>query len=211
MKKSSAVILLITSLLILDQVLKVYIKLNVPYGSGFDLLGLSWAKIHFVENEGMAFGFSLGGYYGKLFLSVFRIIMIGFLIYLLRELIRAKQSMGLVLSFGLIVAGAIGNMIDSAFYGMVFSRSSFHHRDLAIFLPEGGGYSSFLHGNVVDMLYFPMVNTTWPEWMPYFGGKSFQFFKPVFNIADSAITCGVASILLFHRSFFKTEESVSEH
>ncbi len=211
MKKSTAVVLLIVLVLVLDQILKVYVKLNIPYGSGFDILGWSKAKIHFVENDGMAFGFSFGGYYGKLFLSVFRIIMIGFLIYLLRELIKAKQPMGLVLSFGLIVAGAIGNMIDSAFYGVIFSESSFHHRDLATFMPENGGYSSFLHGNVVDMFYFPLVNTTWPEWMPIVGGNRFQFFKPVFNVADSAISVGVASILLFHRSFFKNDEAINKN
>lgn len=206
MKKSTTVALIIIAVLILDQWLKIYVKLNIPYGNGFDILGWSKAKIHFVENDGMAFGFSFGGYYGKLFLSVFRIVMIGFLFYLLSGLIKSKQSLGLIISFGLIVAGAIGNMIDSAFYGLIFSESSYHHRDIATFLPEGGGYSSFLHGNVVDMLYFPLINTTWPEWVPIWGGKAFQFFKPVFNIADSSITCGVASILLFHRSFFKNEQ-----
>jgi len=206
LKRSTAVILVIVGVLVLDQVLKIYVKLNIPYLSGFDILGWSKAKIHFIENDGMAFGFSFGGYYGKLFLSLFRIVMIGFLIYLLKELIRSKESIGLVISFGLIVAGAIGNMIDCAFYGLIFSESGYHSREVAEFLPEGGGYASFLHGNVVDMFYFPLVNTTWPDWVPHFGGRPFQFFKPVFNIADSAITCGVASILLFHRSFFKAEE-----
>lgn len=205
MKKSIIVAIVIIGVLILDQWLKIYVKLNIPYGNGFDILGWSKAKIHFVENDGMAFGFSFGGYYGKLFLSVFRIVMIGFLFYLLSGLIKSKQSIGLIVSFGLIVAGAIGNMIDSAFYGLIFSESSYHHRELATFLPDEGGYSSFLHGNVVDMLYFPLFDTTWPDWIPILGGKTFQFFKPVFNIADSSITCGVASIILFHRYFFKSD------
>lgn len=191
--------------MILDQVLKVYIKTNLEYGGSIDLLGLSWAKIHFVENEGMAFGFSFGGFYGKLFLSLFRIVMIGFLVYLLRGLIKAKESMGLVLSFGLIIAGAIGNMIDSAFYGLIFSESSFHHREIAQIFPPEGGYAGFLHGRVVDMLYFPLFDTTLPEWLPFWGGERFQFFKPVFNIADASISVGVACILLFHRSFFKAK------
>ncbi len=213
MKRSTTVILVIVGVLLLDQILKIYVKLNIPYLSGFDILGWSKAKIHFVENDGMAFGLSFGGAYGKLFLSLFRIVMIGFLIYLLKGLIKSKESIGLLISFGLIVAGAIGNMIDSAFYGLIFSESSYHHRDIATFMPPEGGYSSFLHGNVVDMLYFPLFDTRWPEWIPYFGGKPFQFFKPVFNIADSAISCGVASILLFHRSFFKNEiegENITE-
>ncbi len=205
MKRSTAAVLVILLILVLDQTLKFYVKLNIPYLDGFDILGWSKARIHFIENDGMAFGLSFGGEYGKLFLSLFRIVMIGFLIFLLRGLIKTGESMGLILSFSFIVAGAIGNMIDSAFYGMIFSKSNVHHREIATLFPPEGGYSSFLHGNVVDMFYFPLVNTTWPEWVPYFGGKSFQFFKPVFNIADSAITCGVASILLFHRNFFKSE------
>lgn len=211
MKKSTAVVLLILLVLVLDQALKFYIKLNVEYGSGFDILGLSWAKIHFVENKGMAFGITFGGDYGKLFLSLFRIVMIGFLVYLLRGLIKAQESMGLVLCFGLIIAGAIGNMIDSAFYAMIFSESSFHHRAVAQLFPEGGAYgaelplSGFLHGKVVDMFYFPLIDTVLPEWIPRWGGQSFQFFKPVFNIADAAISIGVASIIIFHRSFFKAK------
>jgi len=212
LKKTTAVFLVIFLVLVIDQALKIYVKLNIPYQGGFDILGFSKAKIFFIENKGMAFGMTLGGDYGKLILSLFRIIMIGFLFYLLNELNKSKQSLGLMISFGLIIAGAIGNMIDSAFYGMIFSESPYHSSEVATFMPEGGGYASFLHGKVVDMFYFPLFETTWPSWVPKLGGTSFQFFRPVFNIADSAITIGVFSIILFHRSFFKSEnQSIEEH
>ncbi len=165
------------------------------------MLGLNWARIHFVENEGMAFGISFGGRTGKLLLSIFRILMVGLLFYLMAGLVKAKESKWLVFSFALIIAGAIGNILDSAFYGLIFSESSYHS-DLATFMPDDGGYAGFLEGRVVDMLYFPLINTYWPDWMPVVGGDHFQFFRPVFNIADSAISVGVISILLFHRNFF---------
>jgi signal peptidase II len=192
-------------ILILDQILKIWVKTHIHYGDGFNLLGLTWARIHFVENEGMAFGLSFGGVIGKYILSIFRIIMVGFLFYILRNLLIHKETYGLLVSFSLIIAGAMGNILDSMFYGIIFSES-FYHGGLAVMFPEGGGYGSFLTGKVVDMLYFPMIDTVLPEWMPWVGGERFEFFRPVFNIADSAITVGVASILLFHRRFFKSEQ-----
>jgi len=188
-----------------DQCLKFYIKTNFQYGEGFDILGLSWAKIHFVENEGMAFGITFGGKAGKLFLSIFRIIMVGVLAYMIKKLIDAGESLGLLISFALIIAGALGNIIDSAFYGVFFTESTYHGSP-AEFLAGGGGYAPFLFGHVVDMFYFPLIDTTLPEWFPFWGGESFRFFKPVFNVADAAISVGVVSILLFHRSFFKDKE-----
>lgn len=175
----------------------------MEYGQEFGILGLSWARLHFVENEGMAFGISLGGNAGKLALSLFRIIAVVFLIYIIRTLIKAKESRGLLICFGLILAGAIGNILDSAFYGLMFSESRYHG-GLAQMFPEGGGYAPFLFGKVVDMLYFPMINTYLPEWVPLWGGERFQFFKPVFNIADAAISTGVISLILFHRKFLRT-------
>ena len=201
MKRSTIVFLSIIVVLILDQWLKIYIKTNIEYGSGFDILGWSKAKIHFVENKGMAFGITFGGETGKFILSIFRILMVGLLFYLMNGLIKAKESKWLIFSFSLIIAGAIGNIIDSAFYGLIFSNSS-AHSGLATFMPPEGGYATFLQGKVVDMLYFPLIDTYWPDWVPYFGGDHFQFFRPVFNIADASISTGVISILLFHRKFF---------
>jgi len=209
LKKSTIVLTTILLVLLLDQILKIYVKTHIHYGDGFDLLGLSWAKIHFVENEGMAFGLSFGGVTGKYVLSIFRIFMAAFLVYILKKLLEANETAGLLISFSLIIAGAIGNIIDSLFYGLIFSESYFHG-GLAEIFPEGGGYGSFLTGKVVDMLYFPLIDTVLPEWLPVWGGERFEFFKPVFNIADSAITCGVISILLFHRRFFQAEMS-EEH
>lgn len=199
--RKHVVIWTLFGVLLIDQLLKVYIKTHIEYGHGFDILGLSWAKIHFVENKGMAFGLSFGGEIGKYILSIFRIIMVGILGYLLKNLVKEKQSKWLIFSFTLIVAGAVGNIIDSVFYGLIFSESKYHG-GLAEFVAFGTGYAPILQGKVVDMLYFPMIDTFWPEWVPFFGGKRFEFFQPVFNIADSAITVGVVLILMFHRSFF---------
>lgn len=171
------------------------------YGDNFEILGLDWALIHFVENNGMAFGLSLGGEYGKLLLSLFRIIAVGALIYYLRVLLKTGSSRGLMISFALILAGAMGNIIDSVLYGVIFSESPYHGGTAELF-PAGGGYASFLHGKVVDMFYFPIINTTLPAWLPFWGGESFMFFKPVFNVADAAISVGVINILIFQRSFF---------
>jgi len=200
LKKSHIVILIILVVLLLDQTLKFYIKTNFAIGQGFDILGIPWAKIHFIENEGMAFGISFGNEIGKLLLSLFRIIMVIVLAYMIKKLIDAGESTGLLISFSLIIAGALGNIIDSAVYGILFSDSPYHTNQVAEFLPEEGGYAPFLFGKVVDMLYFPIINTTWPDWVPAWGGQPFRFFKPVFNIADSAISTGVISILLFHRN-----------
>lgn len=205
-RKSRITIGVVLLVLVLDQALKFWVKTNMTYGEEFLILGLEWARIHFVENEGMAFGLSFGGKWGKIFLSLFRIGAAIFLVYLLRSLIKAGERTGLLVSIGLIFAGAVGNIIDSLFYGMVFSESTYHGSP-AEFLPEGGGYGSFLMGKVVDMFYFPMIDTTWPEWLPFIGGNSFEFFNPVFNVADSSITVGVALLLIFYRDFFK---SVSE-
>ncbi len=205
MNRKYIVIWTLLLVLIIDQWLKIYVKTNIEYGTGFDLLGLSWAKIHFVENKGMAFGLSFGGVLGKYILSSFRILMVGFLGYLLYNLVKQKQAKSLIFSFTLIVAGAIGNILDSIFYGLMFSESYFHG-GLAHFVPFGTGYAPVLQGKVVDMLYFPMIDTILPTWIPFWGGERFEFFQPVFNIADSAISVGVVLILLFHRSFFVGED-----
>lgn len=180
------------------------------YGEQISIFGASWGFIHFVENNGMAFGISLGGKFGKLVLSIFRIGAVGFLIYFIRKMITEKQNLGVLICFALILAGAIGNIIDSAFYGLIFSESPYHGGVASMF-PEGGGYAAFLYGKVVDMLYFPLIDTHWPDWIPVVGGDRFQFFKPVFNVADSSISVGIVSLLLFQRKFFaQPTETTSE-
>ena len=194
LKKSHLAILIIFFVLAIDQALKIWVKTSFCYGEERALLGLSWARLNFVENPGMAFGWKFGGEYGKLALSLFRIVAIGFLIYYVGQLIKRGVSNGLIASFSLILAGAIGNIIDSAFYGLIFSESDYHcSGGPAKLFPATGGYESFLHGRVVDMLFFPL-------WRDEIGNA--VFFQPVFNIADSAITLGVISILLFQRHYF---------
>lgn len=209
LKRSGKVLLIIFVVLLIDQALKIWVKTQMEYNEEIHLFGTDWAIIHFVENPGMAFGIELGGSYGKLALSLFRIFAVGFLIYYIRQLIRSNVSFGLLASFALILAGALGNIIDSAFYGMIFSESPYHG-GTATFLPPEGGYASFLHGRVVDMLYFPVIEGRFPEWLPFWGGEYYQFFKPIFNIADLSITMGVLNILLFQRSFFTSNVPAEE-
>lgn len=197
MKKSFFIVAIV---LIIDQALKVWIKTNMSLGQEFNVLG-DWFIIHFTENPGMAFGMQISGNYGKLILSVFRIIAISGIVYYLYIITRKKVSNGLLISLSLVLAGAIGNMIDSAFYGMIFSSSNYF--EVAQLFPEGGGYASFLHGRVVDMFYFPILQGTYPEWVPVWGGDEFIFFRPVFNIADSSITIGVLLMIIFQKQFFQ--------
>lgn len=151
----------------------------------------------------MAFGLEFGGSFGKLFLSLFRIVAIGFIGYYLYSLIRKNSNTLLIICLSLIFAGAIGNIIDSAFYGLIFSNSYFH---VAQFMPAGGGYGTFLHGMVVDMFYFPIINTTLPSWVPFWGGEEFIFFRPVFNLADASISVGVITLILFQKRLFLKED-----
>jgi signal peptidase II len=194
--------LLVFLVLLIDQALKVWVKTNMQYGSEFTILGLNWAIIHFVENPGMAFGYTFGGTHGKLALSLFRVAAVVFLLIFIRQLIRERISFSILASFGLVLAGALGNIIDSAFYGMIFSESPYYGGLAQLFPPEGG-YAGFLHGKVVDMLYFPIFQGVWPDFIPYLGGRHFLFFKPVFNIADLSITVGVLNILIFQWKFFR--------
>lgn len=194
-KKSILIIILI---LVADQILKFWVKTHMVIGEEIPLFG-RWGMFHFVENNGMAFGMEMGGRAGKFFLSIFRLIAITGIGWFLYSIIRKKVNTGLIIAVSVILAGAMGNIIDSALYGIIFSESYYQP---AVLFPEGGGYSSFLLGRVVDMFYFPVINTQWPDWSPFRPGESFIFFRPVFNIADSAITCGVISILLFQKRMF---------
>ncbi len=171
-------------------------------GEEYHVLG-NWFLIHFTENYGMAFGIQFAGGFGKIFLSIFRILAVGAIGYYLFTLIWKKANTGLVISISLIFAGAFGNIIDSAFYGLIFSESGYYFNQIATLFPEGGGYSSFLHGKVVDMFYFPIIKGHFPDWFPFWANENFVFFRPVFNIADSSITVGVFSLILFQKKLFK--------
>lgn len=181
-------------------------------GEVIPLIG-NWAQLNFVENKGAAFGLELGGDTGKLLLSLFRILMVGFLIYMLRKMIKTKEPVGFLIFFSLIIAGAIGNIIDSIFYGIIFSASSVH--TVATAFPEGGGYAPVFYGKVVDMLHFPIYSGNLPDWFPFWPGREVHFFRFVFNIADASISTGVIGILLFYRKYFinannKKEEGAKE-
>ena len=204
LKKSLLIVFLI---LVVDLVSKIYIKLNFPltlYGE-LPLFDLGWFKLLFIENKGMAWGATINDFIpfisernGKLFLTLFRMVAVTFIFYWLYNSIKQNANKLLVISLSLILAGAIGNIIDSVFYGYLFTNSYYN---IAQFSP-GNGYESFFYGHVVDMLQFPMFSWEWPSWIPYFGGESFTFFEPVFNIADSAISIGVGIMLVFNRKIY---------
>lgn len=193
---------IVAAILIIDQALKIWVKTNMMLGDEFSVFG-NWFYIHFVENNGMAFGMELGGDFGKIFLSIFRIVAVIGIVWYLIKLARQNAPKGLIVSVSMVLAGALGNIIDSAFYGMVFNHS---YSQVASLFPDGGGYAPFLHGRVVDMFYFPLFSGIYPDWIPFLGGQEFIFFRPVFNIADSSITLGILSILIFQKHFFKEEK-----
>lgn len=191
-------LIIILGVLVLDQALKIWIKTHMYLGQEYVIT--DWFIIHFTENPGMAFGFEFGGNYGKLALSIFRLITVAFIFVWLRNLIAKKAKPIAITAVALIFAGAIGNILDSLFYGVLFSDS---YGQVATFLPDEGGYAGFLHGRVVDMFYFPLFKGYLPEWLPFWGGDYFIFFRPIFNIADSAISVGVGLLLLFQKAVFK--------
>ena len=182
----------VVAILVIDQVIKIWVKTHMMLHEQIDIL--SWFKIVFIENNGMAYGMELGS---KLVLSIFRIIAVGFLSYYIADMVRKQARWGYIICLSLVLAGAAGNIFDSMFYGLIFNGSSEHY--ISYFVPFGEGYASFLMGKVVDMFYFPLITTRWPEWMPWVGGDSFVFFSPVFNFADAAISVGVVLLLLFYR------------
>ncbi|MCK9343247.1 MAG: lipoprotein signal peptidase [Massilibacteroides sp.] len=196
MKKSYkgwGAIVLILLLLIFDQVFKFWIKTHLPLHESIKIT--DWFYLYFTENPGMAFGIEI---FGKLFLTIFRIAAVGIIGYYLYSIVKKKFSFGYITSVSFVFAGAVGNIIDSIFYGVIFSHS---FGQIATFLPKGGGYGTWLHGKVVDMLYFPLIQTTWPNWIPIIGGDEFVFFRPIFNFADSCICVGVFLIVIFYRQY----------
>lgn len=200
LKKWHIVVLSIL-LVLIDQIVKIVVKTNMTLGEEIPVFG-NWFNIYFIENRGAAYGMELGGDYGKLILSLIRVVAIGVLIWYINRMFKKEAPKGVVVAFAFIMVGAMGNVIDSAFYGKIFSESTVNQ--VAQFVPWGEGYGTFLHGAVVDMLYFPVIQIDqMPSWIPIWGGEPFVFFSPIFNIADSYITCAVVYLILFQRKFFK--------
>ena len=203
LSKGWGAVCVIMLLLLLDQVLKIWIKTHLQLHESIEIT--PWFYLYFTENPGMAFGIEV---IGKLFLSLFRIVAVGFIGYYLYKLVKANQSFGFIACISMILAGAVGNIIDSVFYGVVFDHS---YGQVATFLPAEGGYDTWLHGKVVDMFYFPLIQTHFPDWFPLWGGEEFIFFRPIFNLADSAICVGVFLLLLFYRQTLSDSLSTEKY
>lgn len=199
--KGRQVALLIACILIADQALKLYIKTHFVLGEEHNVIG-SLFRLHFVENEGMAWGLKFGGDFGKILLTLFRLVAVILGTFYLHSIIQKKYHTGFIVCAALIYAGAFGNLIDSMFYGLIFTSSN--PFTIAALFPQNGGYASFFHGQVVDMLYFPIIHTTYPAWFPVKGwrGEEFEFFSPVFNLADASISIGVIALLIWQKKFF---------
>jgi signal peptidase II len=222
--KARTIVILILAIILVDQLVKIWVKTNMPlsfnwdeyhamltkYDRGIRPFGAKadWCQIYFVENEGMAWGWKFGGEWGKMALTLFRLFAVIFGVFYIKSIIQKGYHKGFVLCVGLIFAGALGNLIDSMFYGLIFDESTY--TSVAKLFPPKG-YAGFLHGKVVDMLYFPIIHTTYPSWVPVLGGRDFEFFSPVFNIADASISAGVISILVFQKKFFHKQNSQNDH
>jgi signal peptidase II len=222
--KARTIVILILAIIVVDQLVKIWVKTSMPlsfnwddyhamltkYDRGIRPFGAKadWCQIYFVENEGMAWGWKFGGDWGKMALTLFRLFAVIFGIFYIKSIIQKGYHKGFILCVGLIFAGALGNLIDSMFYGLIFEESTYS--SVAKIFPAKG-YAGFLHGKVVDMLYFPIIHTTYPSWLPVVGGRDFEFFSPVFNIADASISAGVISILVFQKKFFHKQNSQNDH
>ncbi|MCX6202920.1 MAG: lipoprotein signal peptidase [Bacteroidetes bacterium] len=198
---------LIALIIFIDQAIKFYIKLNFFIGEEHVLMG-SWARLHFIENEGMAWGLKFGGGFGKIILTLFRLAAVVWGTFLIKGFIEKKYHNGFIVCAALIYAGAVGNLIDSLFYGIIFEASVPYTTMVAHLFPMGGGYATFLHGKVVDMFYFPIIqNAHFPSWFPFWGGEEFEFFRPVFNFADASISTGVITLFIFQKTFFNDTDT----
>jgi signal peptidase II len=208
--KSKHVVLLILLLLIIDQAIKVYIKTNFYYGEEHKVFGLSWFRLHFLENPGMAWGWKLGeGDVAKLALTLFRLVAVVWGTFYIKKIIKQQYHKGFIVCVAFIYAGALGNLIDSLFYGLIFEKSDPALQNIARAFQPVGGYAGLFYGHVVDMWYFPIINTTWPGWLPVWGGKPFEFFAPVFNTADVWVSTGVIALLIFQKRFVKKEVTIN--
>ena len=204
-KQKWLVIALVSSIIIVDQLIKLLVKTHMSIGEDIMLIG-SWCRLRFIENEGFAFGMAFGGMAGKIFLTLFRIVASGLIIWYLIKLIKKGGARThFIICLTLILAGAIGNLIDSCFYGLIFSKSSPY--DVALLFPAEGGYAPFLQGKVVDMFYFPLFELDWPSWIPFIGGKHFEFFSAIFNFADAAFTSGVIWLIIELLFFVDKDET----
>ena len=191
-RRGFLVTLIVVGVLLIDQLIKIWVKTNMTLHEQIEIL--SWFKIVFIENNGMAYGMELGS---KLALSLFRVVAISALAYYMVGLVKRQARWGYLVCLSMILAGAIGNLLDSMFYGLIFNASSEFYT--SYFVPFGSGYAPFLMGKVVDMFYFPLIVTTWPDWVPVVGGNPYVFFRPIFNLADASISVGVVILLLFYR------------
>ncbi|MBQ0160086.1 MAG: lipoprotein signal peptidase [Bacteroidales bacterium] len=205
-KQYTIIIILMTAILIIDQVVKILVKTNMHIGEEIPLIG-NWCLIHFVENEGFAFGMAFGGNIGKIILSVFRFIASAGVLWYLLHIIKKGARTSLVICLSLIFVGAVGNLIDSCFYGLIFNESYYN---VAQLFPPEGGYAPFLRGRVVDMFYFPIIDSTWPSWVPFCGGKPFVFFNAIFNIADAAISIGAVWLIIDQLIFSNSQQTKNE-
>lgn len=204
--KARNVTLIIFLIVLADQALKLYVKTHFYINEHHNVVG-QWFLLHFVENEGMAYGWKFGGDSGKMILTLFRLAAVIFGVFYIRSIIQKKYHRGFIVCAALIFAGALGNLIDSMFYGLIFEESVQGSMAVAKIFPAHG-YAGFLHGKVVDMLYFPIIRDTYfPKWVPIWGGEDFEFFRPIFNLADAAISTGVISILVFQKRFFKHQHT----
>jgi signal peptidase II len=191
-KQARLVVLLVAALLVVDQVVKILVKTHMQIGEDIPLIG-EWCRLHFIENEGFAFGMSMGGATGKVVLTLVRLVASAAIAWLLVRLVKGGTRSSLVVSLALIFAGAVGNLVDSCFYGLIFNESYY---SVATLFPAEGGYAPLLQGKVVDMFYFPLFEFDWPTWVPWVGGNHFEFFNAIFNVADSAITIGIVWLMI---------------